>query len=38
LRVLRSAAFEDLRYVSAPALAVVGLPDDLPVVEPRLIR
>jgi general secretion pathway protein D len=36
--VLRSAAFEDLRYVSAPALSLAGVSDDLPVVEPRLIR
>jgi type II secretory pathway component GspD/PulD (secretin) len=36
--VLRSAAFEDLRYVSGPALALAGVSDDLPVVEPRLIR
>lgn len=36
--VLRSASFEDLRYLSAPALAEVGLDDGIPVVEPRVIR
>ena len=36
--VLRSAAFEDLRYVSGPALALAGVSDGLPVVEPRVIR
>jgi general secretion pathway protein D len=36
--VLRGAAFEELRYASAPALAVAGVEGDLPVVEPRVIR
>jgi len=36
--VLRSAAFEDLRYLSAPALAEADLDDGIPVVEPRVIR
>jgi len=36
--VLRGTDFEDLRYVSAPALAVAGVGDGLPVVEPRIIR
>jgi general secretion pathway protein D len=36
--VLRSATLEELRYMSAPALAVAGVGDDLPVVEPRVIR
>jgi general secretion pathway protein D len=36
--VLRSASFEDLRYASRPALAAAGIEDDLPVVEPRIIR
>jgi type II secretory pathway component GspD/PulD (secretin) len=36
--VLRSASFEDLRYLSAPMLAAAGVEDDLPVVEPRIIR
>ncbi|NOT31699.1 MAG: hypothetical protein HOP15_14725 [Planctomycetes bacterium] len=36
--VLRSASFEDLRYLSAPALAAAGIENDLPVVEPRIIR
>ena len=36
--VLRSASFEDLRYVSASVMAAMGVDDDLPVVEPRVIR
>jgi len=36
--VLRSAALEDLRYISMPALVAAGVDDDLPVVEPRIIR
>ncbi|NOT31942.1 MAG: hypothetical protein HOP15_15965, partial [Planctomycetes bacterium] len=36
--VLRSATFEELRYLSAPALAAAGIEDGLPVVEPRVIR
>jgi general secretion pathway protein D len=36
--VLRSASFEDLRYLSAPALAAAGVDDGIPVVEPRVIR
>jgi general secretion pathway protein D len=36
--VLRDAAYEDLRYFSAPAMALAGVDGDLPVVEPRLIR
>ncbi len=36
--VLRSGAFEDLRYISAPVLAAAGVEGDLPVVEPRIIR
>jgi type II secretory pathway component GspD/PulD (secretin) len=36
--VLRGATFEDLRYVSLPALVAAGVDDDLPVVEPRIIR
>jgi len=36
--VLRSATFEDLRYVSAPAMAKGGIDDGIPVVEPRVIR
>ncbi len=36
--VLRSASFEELRYMSRPALAAAGVDDGLPVVEPRVIR
>jgi general secretion pathway protein D len=36
--VLRSATLEELRFISAPALAVAGIGDGLPVVEPRIIR
>lgn len=36
--VLRSTSFEDLRYISAPGLAEAGLDDEIPVVEPRVIR
>lgn len=36
--VMRSATYEELRYVSAPVMATAGLEDDLPVVEPRVIR
>lgn len=36
--VIRSASFEDLRYLSAPAMLAAGIEDDLPVVEPRIIR
>jgi len=36
--VLRSSTFEDLRYLSGPAMAAAGIDDDLPVVEPRIIR
>jgi general secretion pathway protein D len=36
--VLRSASFEDLRYLSAHDLVTAGVGDDLPVVEPRVIR
>jgi len=36
--VLRSSTFEDLRYLSAPVMAAAGIDDDLPVVEPRIIR
>jgi type II secretory pathway component GspD/PulD (secretin) len=36
--VLRSATYEELRYVTAPALAAAGIGPDLPVVEPRVIR
>jgi type II secretory pathway component GspD/PulD (secretin) len=36
--VLRSATLEELRFISAPALAVAGIGDGLPVVEPRVIR
>jgi type II secretory pathway component GspD/PulD (secretin) len=36
--VLRGATFEELRYVSLPALVAAGVDDDLPVVEPRIIR
>jgi general secretion pathway protein D len=36
--VLRSTSFEDLRYLSAPALATAGIDDGVPVVEPRVIR
>ena len=35
--VLRGASYEELRYVSAPAMALVGVRNDLPVVEPRLM-
>jgi type II secretory pathway component GspD/PulD (secretin) len=36
--VLRSSTFEDLRYLSGPVMAAMGVEDDLPVVEPRVIR
>ncbi len=36
--VLRSATFEDLRYLSARAMDIAGVDSDLPVVEPRIIR
>ena len=36
--VLRNASFEDLRYISLPALVAAGVDDDLPVVVPRIIR
>src|SRR6185503_16090721 len=36
--VLRSPGLEDLRYISAPVMAVAGIDDALPVVEPRVIR
>jgi general secretion pathway protein D len=36
--VMRGASFEELRYVTAPALAAAGIENDLPVVEPRVIR
>jgi general secretion pathway protein D len=35
--VLRSASFEDLRYISAHDFAAAEVGDDLPVVEPRVI-
>jgi type II secretory pathway component GspD/PulD (secretin) len=36
--VLRGASFQDLRYISLPDLVAAGVDDDLPVVEPRIIR
>jgi general secretion pathway protein D len=36
--VLRSATFEDLRFLSAPDLAAVGAEDGWPRLEPRIIR
>ncbi len=36
--VLRGVSFQDLRHITAPALALAGVDDDLPVVEPRIIR
>ncbi len=36
--VLRDARYEDLRYVSAAPMALAGVGDGLPVVEPRVIR
>jgi len=35
--VLRSPTFEDLRYLSAPVMAMAGIEENLPVVEPRVI-